>query len=219
LRRFDARARWNVRAELPLIRARFDDVEDVMSRSRTKNFSLKALAVFASLLMAAPAITIPTAAQARAYYGGPGWGGRGGRGFVARPAFRPAFGGYRPAFGGYRQAYRPWRGAYAPVYRGGYYPYARPIYRRAYYSRPAYWGGYGYGSGYPYYGGYYRSYDDGGGALAAGLIGGLALGAIANAAARPATYRQASYGNCFYERRRVVLRNGHAVVRRVRSCY
>jgi hypothetical protein len=197
-------------------------LEDVMSRSRTKNVSLKILAIFASLLTAAPAITIPTAALARDFYGRPGWGGRG---FGARPIYRPAFGGYRPAFRGYRPAfggaYRPWRGAYAPVYGGGgYYPYARPIYRPAYYpySRPAYWGGYGYGYGYPRYGGYYRS-DDGGGALAAGLIGGLALGAIANAAARPATYRQVSQGNCFYERRRVVLRNGHAVMRRVRSCY
>jgi hypothetical protein len=57
--------------------------------------------------------------------------------------------------------------------------------------------------------------------VVAGLIGGLALGAIASAAARPAyrpaTYR--SYDNCFFERRRVVTRSGNAVIRRVRTCY
>ena len=101
-------------------------------------------------------------------------------GFAARPLYRPIYGG----------AYRPWRGAYYPG-----------VYRRAYYGS-ALWGGYGYpygygyGYGYPYYGGYY----DNGGAVVAGLIGGLALGAIANAATHP-VYRTA--GDCFYERRQV----------------
>jgi hypothetical protein len=223
---------------LALVCARFDDLEDVMSQSRTKTFSLKALAVLACALTAVPAITIPTPAEAqvyrgRAFHSGPGWGGRqgfgprpgfavrqgfagprfgggrrfvGGSGFAARPIYRPVYGGYRGGFG-----YRPFRPAYAR-------PYYRPVYAGSY-GYP-YYGGYrSYGYGYPYYGGgYYRSYDNSG-AVVAGLIGGLALGAIAaNAAARPA-YRTARFDNCFFERRRVVTRSGNAIVRRVRTCY
>jgi hypothetical protein len=84
------------------------------------------------------------------------------------------------------------------------------------------WGrGYGYGHGYrPYYGG---------GAVAAGLVGGLALGALA---ARPAYgyapvgyyggYAPVGYGyggECFIERRRTVDPWGRVIVRRVRTCY
>ena len=78
------------------------------------------------------------------------------------------------------------------------------------------WGrGYGYGYGYrPYYGG---------GAVAAGLVGGLALGALA---ARPAygygygAYAPVEYGGeCFIERRRTVDPWGRVIVRRVRTCY
>jgi hypothetical protein len=124
-----------------------------------------------------------------------------------------------------------------PVEAQVYYGYGRPGYFGGYYG-PRYGWGHGggywgprYGWGYrtaswgrPYYGyypyGYYRSYDNGG-AVVAGLIGGLALGAIANAATRPAYYRTAypAYNNCFFERRRIVTRSGVVVVRRVRSCY
>src|SRR5918997_3319488 len=94
--------------------------------------------------------------------------------FGVRPVAR---GFYGPRYGG------GWRGGYySPRYGGGW--------RGGYYG-PRYGGGwrggyYGprYGWGYPYRYGYYRGYD-GGGAVAAGLIGGLALGAIASAAANP----------------------------------
>ena len=156
------------------------------------------------------------------------------RGFGVRPGgFAPRYGGipyYRPVAGGYRgPVYGPgWRGGYygrpyvAPRYYGGYYPYRR--YYGGYYPYRRYWGGY-----YPYrygWGGYYGD----GGIVAAGLIGGLTLGALA--ASQPyyypnyyypgAYYRPAyspAYTHCFYERRRIVLRSGKAVVRRVRTCY
>lgn len=164
-----------------------------------------------------------------------GGGGRGfagpvgvpGRGFGVRPGgYGPGIGRvpyYRPVAGGYRGPVygSGWRGAYygrpivGPRYYGGYYPYRR--YYGGYYPYRRYYGGY-YPSGY--YGGYY-----GGGALAAGLIGGLALGAIT--ASQPYYYPGAyyrptyypTYNTCFYERRRVVLKSGKAVIRRVRSCY
>src|SRR5690606_18108779 len=99
-----------------------------------------------------------------------------------------------------------WRGAYRPVGWG-------PRYGWGY--RPAYWGPrWRYGGYYP---GYWRGYRSDGGAIAAGLIGGLALGAIINAATQPAYYP--AYNNCFFERRRIVTRNGNVVVRRVRTCY
>ena len=78
--------------------------------------------------------------------------------------------------GGYRTAAiarSGWGGVYAPraIYRGGYgrYGWRAPYYGRvagAY--RPYYRGYYGRGLRYPYYGG----------AVAAGLISGLALGAL-----------------------------------------
>lgn len=126
-------------------------------------------------------------------YGHRGWGGP-AYGYRAGPRW-----GYGP---GYRPAYRP---AFGPRYGYGYGP------------RP-YWGGYrpgyyGYGYGNPY--GYYRSYDNSG-AVVAGLIGGLALGAIANA---PRTYRPVAYQpHCWYQPRRVVNRYGALVVRQVRTC-
>jgi hypothetical protein len=125
----------------------------------------------------------------------------------------PAGDTYAPRFGG--RAYGP-PGAYAPRYYG----------RRAYGYRPAYYGRRYYG-GYPY--GYYRrGYGYNGGAVAAGVIGGLALGAIASAASNPyyygygpGYYRPAYYAprSCVVERRRVVDRYGRVVVQRVRTCY
>ena len=86
--------------------------------------------------------------------------------------------------------------------------------------------GYGYG-----YSGrvYHRDRPNYGGAVAAGVIGGLALGALAATAARPAYgygapaygYAEPSYGygpECFVERRRRVNRFGEVVVRDVEVC-
>jgi hypothetical protein len=121
--------------------------------------------------------------------------------------------------------YRGWGGGYPHyarpfgAYRGGYWH--RPVYGYGYRHAPAYrWGYYGrpyYGYGYPYY---HRRRSNGG-AVAAGFIGGLALGALAAQAARPAyAYPvRTRYRNCFVERRRVVTRGGRVVVRRVRTCY
>lgn len=83
-----------------------------------------------------------------------------------------------------------------------------------------YHGGYGGGG---WHGGYHRGFG-GGGALAAGVIGGLALGAIAGSAyARPRYYAPAPVyaepvdGDCYLERRRVW--NGYRyVIRRVEVC-
>jgi len=102
---------------------------------------------------------------------------------------------------------RPYRGArfYGPRYRG---------YRPAYFGRRHYYGR------YPYY--YRRSY--GGGAVVAGLIGGLALGTLANpyyfGPAYSPYYRPAYFGpRCVLERRRVVNRYGRRVWRRIEVCY
>lgn len=121
------------------------------------------------------------------------------------------------------------------------------------------WGGPGFagpgyaGRGYAgprynrgYYGGYYGRRNNAGGAIAAGIIGGLALGALAASAtpsygyapgyyapppqryyARPA-YRPAyagwdayddGWGQCRIVRRRVVDNWGYVRVRPVRVCY
>jgi hypothetical protein len=194
--------------------------------------ALKVLTL-AALTMGGAATIEPTPAEAQGYrvvrVGGGGGAVRfrgGGPGFVAtRPrGFYRGGGFYGPRYG-WRGGYRPaaygprygWRGGYRPAYYGGGYGWGGG-YRRAYYG-PRY-GYYGYyGGGYPY--GYYRRSYDGGGAVVAGLIGGLALGAIANAATQP-YYRPAAYpaySRCFFERRRIVTRNGNAVVRRVRTCY
>src|SRR5215207_3948003 len=53
------------------------------------------------------------------------------------------------------------------------------------------WGGYGWGGGW----GWRRPYYGGGGALAAGLIGGLALGALAASASSYYGYGYPSYGH------------------------
>jgi hypothetical protein len=97
----------------------------------------------------------------------------------------PAYGGWR--YGGY---------SYHSRFYGGY-GYA-----------PAYYGGYGYDPGY-----YYRErHSNAGAALAAGLIGGMALGAIiAGSAARGAP-------RCFVAPRRVISSSGYTYTRRVRLC-
>ena len=104
-------------------------------------------------------------------------------------------------------------------------------------SAPAQAGYYGWGG--RHHGGYYshryhRRHN--GGAIAAGLIGGLALGAIAASAARPAygygyharpvhygypAYRPVhygGYGGCFVEKRKYVDEWGDVVVRRRKIC-
>ncbi|BBF91679.1 hypothetical protein [Blastochloris tepida] len=64
----------------------------------------------------------------------------------------------------------------------------------------------------PYYGrGYYRGWDNGG-AVAAGVLGGLALGALA---AQP---RGVYVAECWIEQRRVVTRSGRVVWRDVEVC-
>ena len=97
-----------------------------------------------------------------------------------------------------------WRGGgwHGAVWRGGGWGY-----------RPAYWGG-------------YRRHW-GGGAVAAGLVGGLALGALA---ARPyyygygypyygATYAPVAYGgDCWIERRVRINRWGERVIRNIQVC-
>ncbi len=90
---------------------------------------------------------------------------------------------------------------------GGYYGGYRPV---GYYPRHAYYGG------NPYY---YRRRSNTG-AVAAGLIGGLALGAIAASAARPAYYYPAApvATACWVERRRGYDRWGRLVVTRTRVC-
>ncbi len=98
-------------------------------------------------------------------------------------------------------------------YRGGYYG---GFHRAGYYP-----GFYGHRHYRPY-GGYYGG---GGGAVAAGLIGGLALGALA---ARPyygpgyyapAYYARPVYGGgCYVRRSRFVNRFGEVVIRRDRVC-
>jgi hypothetical protein len=184
--------------------------------SLSTSLSLKTLTA-AALALGGTVVLQPAPASAqvttapRVFYRGVPIGGVG----VARPAFgvRPVargfYGGPRYGWGGgWRRGYYGPRYGWGGGWRGGYY-------------------GPGYGGwGYPYRYGYYRGYD-GGGAVAAGLIGGLALGAIASAAANPyyypsPYYRPAYYQpsrTCFTERRRIVNRYGRAVVRRVQTCY
>jgi hypothetical protein len=96
----------------------------------------------------------------------------------------PAYGGWR--YGGY---------SYHSRFYGGY--------------APAYYGGYGYDPG-DYY--YRERRSNAGAALAAGLIGGMALGAIiAGSAARAAP-------RCYVAPRRVISPSGYTYTRRVRLC-
>ena len=138
--------------------------------------------------LAASALLIPDIAEAQ--HGGRGGGGarigggaglRGGS-FGAGPRVHLSGGGVggprvglnaRGGRGVAIAAGRGWGGGYAPraIYRGGYGRYG---WRAPYYGRVA-------GAYRPYYRGYYRrgwGYPYGGAALAAGLIGGLTLGAL-----------------------------------------
>jgi hypothetical protein len=107
---------------------------------------------------------------------------------------------------GYRGGFRPgYHGGFRPAYYGGYNPYPRPYFRRR----------------------------DNGAAVAAGLIGGLALGALATAPYRysyPASYGGGYYGGgyygasyydqptCYSVRRRYIDAWGRLVVRRTDVC-
>jgi len=76
---------------------------------------------------------------------------------------------------------------------------------------------------YPTYYGhrhYYRHHYDNGGAVAAGLVGGLALGALAARPAYPAYYGTQVYEapSCYTVRRRFVDNWGRYVVRSERIC-
>jgi hypothetical protein len=155
------------------------------------------------------------------FRGGPG-GFRGGPVAIGRGARIP--GGFRyPGIRGYRPA-AIYRGA--PGFYGRRFPGYRPIYGNV---RPIYRGAYGwrgpYGRRYPYYRSYrrYPSYGYYGGALAAGL----ALGALTYPYYYGAgygygygyPYYEATYEPvCFWTRRRVVVRGGRAIVRRVYVC-
>ena len=104
---------------------------------------------------------------------------------------------------------------------------AQVYFGTGYYGGPyyggGYWGGYrpvGYYPGYyPYRYPYYRRRSNAG-AVAAGLVGGFALGALAASAARPAYYYPATTvaTSCWVERRRTYDRWGRLVIRSVQVC-
>jgi hypothetical protein len=121
---------------------------------------------------------------------GVGWYGPGG---YFAPSQHAHYGGYYPGY-------------YGAGY-GGPYGYPRYSYGYGGYD-PGYYGSYGYYPGY-----YYRKRrSDSGAALAAGLIGGMALGAIlASSAARAAP-------RCYLAPRRVMSAPGNTYIRRVRVC-
>jgi len=78
----------------------------------------------------------------------------------------------------------------------------------------------GYGRGYHHHPGYayrYHRRSNRGAAVAAGVVGGLALGALAASAARPA-YAAPVYGDCYEVRRRFVDAWGRTFVRRETVC-
>ena len=137
-------------------------------------------------------------------------------GMVAGPY---GIGWYGPR-GSFAPAYHAHYGGYPGYYGAGYGgPYGYPGYRHGYGGYdPGYYGGYGpgpgYYGGYGYYPGYYyrKRRSNSGAALAAGLIGGMALGAIlANSAARAAP-------RCYVAPRRVMAASGNSYLRRVRVC-
>jgi hypothetical protein len=163
----------------------------------------KAATGFAALLLAGGA-TLASIETADAQFKGVGIGYRGAPTVVSGPAFRGGGGfAYRGGFGGYRGGGVAYRGGWGG-YRGAYYGGYRPYYRRGY----------------------------GGGAVAAGLVGGLALGAIAASTAYPYGgygyapayygggygYAPVAYGDCYWVNRRVVNAWGELVIQRVQVC-
>jgi hypothetical protein len=137
----------------------------------------------------------PTAAEAGMRTGtwrnwNPGWGHHGGW------AYR---------HGAYPGHYGSWGHSRSFAYRYGGWRYGGYGYRGYY---PASYG-YGYDPGYYYY---RRRRSNAGAALAAGLIGGIALGAIlANSSAR-------ADPRCPIVHRRIVSPSGRASIRHVRAC-
>ena len=99
--------------------------------------------------------------------------------------------GWRPHHGHYGHGYY-WNGYHAPAYYGGHHP--------AYY-------GYGHPYGYPVY----KKRRSNRGAIAAALIGGIALGAILASTQR-------GYARSCVVNRRAYPRSGRPFVRRVRVC-
>jgi len=169
----------------------------------------------AALLFGSAAAVQPSTASAQSSPAGPSVSGpmeayAQYRGRYYYRAGGPRFYGYGGRSLDYRLRRDDWPGlrSHGPYY---HYGYARP-YRYGYY-RP-----YRYGYYRPYY---HRHYS--GGALAAGLIGGLALGTLAHPyyyPPYPYYYGPASFGHrCVFERRRVINHYGHRVWRRVQVCY
>jgi hypothetical protein len=102
-------------------------------------------------------------------------------------------------------------------FRGHHFGYHRPVYA-APYAYPAYAPGYGYGYGAyapgyydgPYY--YHRRRSYSGAALAAGLIGGITLGAILASATARHSHR------CYVTSQRFASASGGTHIHRVRRC-
>ena len=172
--------------------------------------------------LAAGTLLLPDVAEAQrggGFRGGGGAGFRGG-GFGGGGAFRAGAGGFRGGISG-------------PVggFRGGAIG-GRPGFRYGYGYRPVPFGGRGFGYGgrgyayRPVYRGYYgRRYPYYGGAVAAGLIGGLALGALSYPYygygypyGYGGAYYDAGYGEECWVRRRTIDQWGRVVVRLVQVC-
>lgn len=177
------------------------------------------LAGVAALTMGGATLTA-TSAEAQIYYPpGAGWGATpyqgGAWGAQRLGAYGGAWRGQRVGgyYGGHRGYYGGHRvGGYYGGYRPGFYGGYRPV---------GYYGGYRSVGYYPRYGyPYYRQRRSNAGAVAAGLIGGLALGAIVANAARPAYYYPATTvaTSCWIERRRMYTRRGRVVIRQVQVC-
>jgi hypothetical protein len=124
---------------------------------------------------------------------------------TATPSQAQVYFGAGPHWGGSPYWRGHWGGGHWGGGHWGYGRWHRPV---GFYHRHHY--------GYPY--GYYRRRSSGG-AIAAGLIGGFALGALAASAARPAYYYPATFGTtCWIERRRAFDPWGRLVIQRVQVC-
>jgi hypothetical protein len=136
----------------------------------------------AALAVAGMTLSTPAQAQvARSHVAQGGYHGHPNRAAALAHAPRPRYhaqAGYGYRHHGYayaRPSYRAYPGyAYAPSYAYGHPGYG--------YGYPGYAYGYGYpGYGYPYY---YRKKRNNGAAIAAAVIGGMALGAILSSQGR-----------------------------------